>query len=214
MSKSVLFVVWAGGGNVPPQLALARRLAARGHRVRMLAPTVLRQRIEKAGVAYEPYSTAPEHDEGSPTHSLVRDFEQRSPVAAIAAVRERLLAGMAHPIALDVLSVLERHPVDAVASDFTLFGALFAAERMGIPAAMLVHTVYPFPPRIGHPTAPGGGRWVGPTARSATQSGDSCSGGSMSSRCCRASTRSGLSSACAGSAHSPSCSPGRSGCWC
>jgi hypothetical protein len=36
MSKSFLFVVWAGGGNVPPQLTLARRLATRGHAVRML----------------------------------------------------------------------------------------------------------------------------------------------------------------------------------
>jgi UDP:flavonoid glycosyltransferase YjiC (YdhE family) len=35
--------------------------------------------------------------------------------------------------------------VDAVAFDYTLLGALFAAERTGIPAAMLVHTVYPFP---------------------------------------------------------------------
>lgn len=145
MSKSVLFVVWAGGGNVGPQLTLARRLAARGHRVRMIAPAVLRERIEAAGVAYQPYSAAPEHDEGHPDTSLVRDFEQRSSLGAVGAVRDRLLARMADPIAADVLSVLEDQSADMVAFDFALFGALFAAEKAGIPAAMLVHTIYPFP---------------------------------------------------------------------
>jgi UDP:flavonoid glycosyltransferase YjiC (YdhE family) len=145
MSKTFLFAVWAGGGNVPPQLALARRLAARGHRVRMLAPAVLRPQIESAGVTYEPYHEAPEHDESVPERSLVRDFEQRSPMAAVAAVRDNLIAGMTAPIAADVLSALEREPADVIAFDYTLFGALFAAEKAQVPAAMLVHTVYPFP---------------------------------------------------------------------
>ena len=57
MSKEFLFVLWAGGGNVPPQMALARRLADRGHRVRMLAPAVLRGSIEAAGIEFEPYRT-------------------------------------------------------------------------------------------------------------------------------------------------------------
>lgn len=145
MANSFLFVLWAGGGNVPPQLALARRLADRGHAVRMLAPAALRERIEAAGVTYEPYREAPEHDESVPEQSLVRDFEQRSPLAAVAAARDNLIAAMARPVAADVLTILERHPVDVVAFDFSLFGALFAAEKAGVPAAMLVHTVYPFP---------------------------------------------------------------------
>jgi MGT family glycosyltransferase len=145
MSKTFLFVVWAGGGNVPPQLTLARRLLARGNAVRMLAPAALRDRIEEAGLVYEPYREAPEHDEAVPERSLVRDFEQRSPIGAVAAVRDNLLAGMAGPVAADVLSVLERQQIDVVASDFNLLGASFAAEKARVPAAMLVHTVYPFP---------------------------------------------------------------------
>jgi MGT family glycosyltransferase len=144
MRKSLLFVVWAGGGNVPPQLTLARRLAARGHSVRMLGPAVLREGIEAAGVVFEPYRQAPEHDEAVPERSLVRDFDQ-SPLGAIAAARDNLLAGMAAPVAADVLSILERQGVDCVAFDFSLFGALFAAEKAQVPSAMLVHTVYPFP---------------------------------------------------------------------
>ena len=35
--RSFLFVTLEGGGNVPPVLGLARRLAARGHDVRVLS---------------------------------------------------------------------------------------------------------------------------------------------------------------------------------
>jgi UDP:flavonoid glycosyltransferase YjiC (YdhE family) len=145
MSQEFLFVLWAGGGNVPPQLTLARRLVVRGHRVRMLAPAVLRDPIEAAGIAFEPYRETPEHDEAVPERSLVRDFEARSKAAAVAAIRDNLVAAMARPVAADVLATLERRPSDVVAFDFSLFGALFAAEKAALPAAMLIHTVYPFP---------------------------------------------------------------------
>ncbi len=145
MSKTFLFVLWAGGGNVPPQLTLARRVAARGHEVRVLAPAVLRTRIEATGLRFEPYVEAPEHDESVPEQSLIRDFEARTPIGAATAVRERLLAGTAGPIAADVLGIMRRAQVDVVVADNMLVGALFAAESAGVPAVMLVHTVYPFP---------------------------------------------------------------------
>jgi UDP:flavonoid glycosyltransferase YjiC (YdhE family) len=145
MSREFLFVLWAGGGNVPPQLTLARRLVARGHGVRMLAPAVLRDSIEAAGIAFEPYHEIPEHDESVPERSLVRDFEARSKAGAIAASRDNLVAAMARPVAADVLATLERRPADVVAFDFLLSGAAFAAEKAALPAAMLIHTVYPFP---------------------------------------------------------------------
>jgi UDP:flavonoid glycosyltransferase YjiC (YdhE family) len=165
MSKRFLFVVWAGGGNVPPQLTLARRLAARGHEVRMLAPVVLREAIEAAGVTYEPYREAPEHDEAIPERSLVRDFEQPSPLAAVAAVVDRLLVGMSGPVAANVLTVLETQQIDVVAFDFNLLGALFAAEKAQVPAAMLIHTVYPFPTVGGGPYGTGWEPMAGPLGR-------------------------------------------------
>jgi MGT family glycosyltransferase len=145
MSQSFLFVLWAGGGNVPPQLILAGRLAARGHEVRVLAPQVLRQRIEAAGLLFEPYREAPEHDEAVRERSLIRDFEHRTAIGAASAVRDHLLAGMAGPVAADVQMVLRGRKIDLVASDSFLFGGLFAAEAAGVPRVMLVHTVYPFP---------------------------------------------------------------------
>jgi UDP:flavonoid glycosyltransferase YjiC (YdhE family) len=161
MSQEFLFVLWAGGGNVPPQLTLARRLVARGHRVRMLAPAVLRESIEAAGIAFEPYGETPEHDESVPEHSLVRDFEARSKAGAIAASRDNLVAAMARPVAADVLATLERRSADVVAFDFLLAGGLFAAEKAAVPAVMLIHTIYPFPapglPPFGMGWAPMGG---------------------------------------------------------
>ncbi|HET9739008.1 MAG TPA: nucleotide disphospho-sugar-binding domain-containing protein [Solirubrobacteraceae bacterium] len=162
MSQEFLFVLWAGGGNVPPQLTLARRLVARGHRVRMLGPAVLREKIEAAGIAFEPYREIPEHDESVRDRSLVRDFEARSKAAALAAARDNLVAAMARPVATDVLATLERRPADVVAFDFLLFGALFAAERAAVPAAMLIHTIYPFPAPGLPPYGMGWAPMVGP----------------------------------------------------
>lgn len=147
MNASFLFALWAGGGNVGPQLTLARQLAERGHSVRMLAPAVLRERIEQAGVVYEPYQRTPEHDEAVPERSLVHDFEAKSPLAAAVAARDNLIAGMTEPVAADVSSILHSRRIDGVAFDFSLFGALFAAETLRVATAMLVHTVYPFPGR-------------------------------------------------------------------
>lgn len=145
MTSTFLFALWAGGGNVPPQLNLARPLAGGGHRVRVLAPAVLRRRIETAGLEFESYQNTPEHDESDPQHSVIRDFELRSPIAAAKAQRDRLLGDFAEPVAKDVLAILDRDPADAVVFDFALLGALFAAEKANVPAAMLVHTIYPFP---------------------------------------------------------------------
>lgn len=161
MTTTFLFALWAGGGNVPPQLALARRLVLAGHRVKVLAPAVLRERVEAAGMEFEPYRSTPEHDEADPARSLLRDFEIRSTIAAAKAQRDRLLADLAQPVAEDVLAVTDREAVDVVAFDFMLFGAGFAAEKARIPAAMLVHTIYPFPapglPPFGNGWAPRSG---------------------------------------------------------
>jgi UDP:flavonoid glycosyltransferase YjiC (YdhE family) len=145
VSREFLFVLWAGGGNVPPQLGIARRLVARGHRVRMLAPAVLRDSVEAAGIVFEPYGVTPEHDESDPTRSIVRDFEARTMLGAVAAARDNLIRDLTRPVALDVLAALDRRPADVVAYDFLLFGARFAAEKAGVPAAMLIHTISPFP---------------------------------------------------------------------
>jgi MGT family glycosyltransferase len=143
--RRFLFVLWDGGGNVPPQLAIARRLVDRGHKVRILAPRVLEQRIKAAGCVFVPYTRAPEHNSASPEHDILQDWEPRTPLGAAARVRDRLMAEPALAFARDVLDALEMEPADIVVVDCLLLGAYIGAERAGVPTAALFHQIYPLP---------------------------------------------------------------------
>ena len=140
-----LLVLWAGGGNVPPQLALARHLTERGHRVRVLAPHVLRPSIEAAGCVFVPFRETPEHDGSSPTADLLKDWGARTSMTAAARVRDHLIFGTALAYSRDVAAAIADERPDVVMADYLLLGAYVAAERAGIPLAALVHTVYPLP---------------------------------------------------------------------
>jgi UDP:flavonoid glycosyltransferase YjiC (YdhE family) len=139
-----LLALWAGGGNVPPQLLVAKRLARAGHQVEVYAPAVLREPIERAGAAYVPYRRAPEHDSSRPDADLIRDWEVRG-LAAAARSRDRLLYGTAESIARDLLDRIAAQPPDVLLTDYMLLGAYVAGERAGLPTVGLIHSVYPLP---------------------------------------------------------------------
>ncbi len=144
-SRRFLFVLWDGGGNVPPQLAVARRLVSRGHQVRVLAPRVLEERIAAAGCQFVAYQRAPEHESASPDRDLIKDWAARSPLGAAARVRDRVMAAPALAFAQDVLAALEEHPADVVVPDYLLLGAYLGGERASLPTATLIHHIYPLP---------------------------------------------------------------------
>lgn len=143
--KHVLFVLWAGGGNIPPQLALARRLVERGHRVSVLAPHAVQPNIEAAGCVFLPLRSVPEHDSLSPSGDPLRDWEARTSVEAAARVRDKLIFGTAQAYYTDVSVAIDAVRPDVIATDYLLLGAYVAAERARLPLAALVHTVYPLP---------------------------------------------------------------------
>ena len=61
--KRVLMTLLDGGGNVPPQLAVLRRLVERGHEVKVLAHRTLLGRVEERGAALVPFrETYPDFD--------------------------------------------------------------------------------------------------------------------------------------------------------
>jgi MGT family glycosyltransferase len=128
-----LFVVWDGGGTVPPELALARRVAAAGHQVRILAPRSLQTKVEGAGCSFLAYRRSPDRDPRQPTAK----GKAGSPAATVIAA--------SGPYADDVQEALAAAPADVVAADYILFGASVAAEAAGVPCAALVPTVYPLP---------------------------------------------------------------------
>ena len=56
----VLIVSWGGGGNLPPLLAAGKLLAARDHRVRVLASAATRQPAVNAGFDVVGYRRGPD----------------------------------------------------------------------------------------------------------------------------------------------------------
>jgi len=145
--RSFLFVLWSGGGNAPPQLALARRLTERGHRVRVLAPRALQAAIDAAHCVFVPFHAVPEHDSSSVRDDLAKEWEARTPIGAAARVRDRLIFGSALAYAGDVAAAVAAERPDVIVTDYLLLGAYVAAERAGIPLAALIHTIYPLPAR-------------------------------------------------------------------
>jgi UDP:flavonoid glycosyltransferase YjiC (YdhE family) len=57
-----LVVTWAPGGNLPPILAVASLLAARGHEVTVLASGATHDAAERRGLAVTGYARSPDPD--------------------------------------------------------------------------------------------------------------------------------------------------------
>lgn len=152
-----LFVTWDGGGNLSPVLVLARQLVDRGHEIRFLGHRSQEGAITAAGCSFRAYEHAPDSDASRPETSLIQDWRGGSPPQLFASMRANLMFGPAADFAADVLAELDRYPADALAVDFLLFGGLAAAERSGLPAAALWHSVYSIPTLQVPPFGPGFG---------------------------------------------------------
>jgi UDP:flavonoid glycosyltransferase YjiC (YdhE family) len=134
-----LFVMWEGGGNVPPQLGLARKLVARGHQVHVLTEPSLRRDVEATGASYHSFTNAPHRQDRSRQSDLVRDFDARTPIGAFAAIRDRVMFGPARAYAQDTMAEIERFRPHVLAVDWVLAGAAVAGEAAGVPTALLLH---------------------------------------------------------------------------
>ncbi len=123
----VLVVTWAPGGNLPPLLAAASLLAARGHRVEVLASEATRRAVERAGLPARAYGRTPAPD------TRVAFERQASAILATAAG-----AAVAH----DVHDVLGATRPDLVVVDCMLPAAIAAGQATGTSTAALVHFLY------------------------------------------------------------------------
>jgi UDP:flavonoid glycosyltransferase YjiC (YdhE family) len=121
-----LLVAWDGGGNVPPFLGIAHQLVPRGHRVRFLGTESLRERVTSTRAECCLASEIPADPKISPDDQIMVYFQYWN----------------GEQLALELLAELEREPADALVVDCMLLGALAAAERSGLPTAVLVHFFY------------------------------------------------------------------------
>jgi len=123
----VLIVTWDGGGNVPPALALAGRLDALGHGVRVSGPESMRARVEANGARLAPYRSLGE----LPTDVDLETIWERV---------DEVLNGRS---AMDeLLGVLREEPADVIVVDSMHGAGLAVAELLDLPTVVLAHTLY------------------------------------------------------------------------
>lgn len=135
---SYLFVTWEGGGNVPAVLGVARRMVARGHRVRVLTEPCLEGAVREIGAEFLAFTR---HFTRQDRHQpLLDDYEAKTPVAALKRTFERVTFGPARVVAEDVHRAIVAEPTDAVVADHLMVAALVAAEAAGVPRVVLFHT--------------------------------------------------------------------------
>ncbi len=140
-TKRFLFVMWEGGGNIPPQLGLARQLVDRGHEVRVLTEPSVAQDVIGTGASFATFTTAPHRDDRLRESDFVRDVDARTPLGAFAAARDRVLLGPAAAYAADTAAEIDRFRPDVLAADWMLTGAAVAGEARAVPTALLIHNV-------------------------------------------------------------------------
>jgi len=123
----VLIVTWDGGGNVPPALALATRLAAAGHAVRVSGPESMRPRVEATGARLAP-------------NRLVGALPTGVDLETVWDEVDAVLNGRA---AMDDLELaIREEPADLIVVDSMHGASLAVAEARDLPAVLLAHTLY------------------------------------------------------------------------
>ncbi|MEA2998875.1 MAG: hypothetical protein QOK17_708 [Sphingomonadales bacterium] len=150
-----LFATWEGGGSVTPALTVARKLAARGHRVRVMSDLCNRTEAEAAGAAFIPWTRAPSRPDRSRDTDNLRDWEPADPREGLMRVVESIMLGPSLAYAQDLVEELEREPADLVVSNEMLFGVAAACEALGQKLALLEVNISLFPLRGVPPMGPG-----------------------------------------------------------
>jgi MGT family glycosyltransferase len=154
-AKRFLFVMWDGGGNVPPQLAVARRLVGRGHSVRVLGDPTLEVEARAAGCAFSPWTTAPHRTTRDRSGDIFKDYQYTNPLKMMDAYLQLFLAEPAPRWINDTMAEIQARPIDAVVVDFAIPAALIAVEKCKIPSAMLMPNIWIVPTPGIPPFGPG-----------------------------------------------------------
>lgn len=140
-----LVTLWDGGGTVPAEIGVARRLVQRGHTVTVLADPTVEADATAVGAEFRSWRRAPHRRSTAVEDDLFRDWECRNPVKVLDRLCDRMISGPAADFAADTREMLTERRADAVVSSGTLLGALAAAESLGVPATALSPGIYSRP---------------------------------------------------------------------
>lgn len=144
-AKSFLLATWEGGGSVPPMLELARQLAERGHRVRVMSDACNRAESEAAGARFIAWSRAPSKPKRSREFDTWDDWSQANPADGFHNLMQNVLAGPALAYAHDLKAELKREPADLVVSSEMLFGVHLGCEALAQRFVLLAVNIPLFP---------------------------------------------------------------------
>ena len=122
--STILFATWDGGGNVPPAIAIADELAARGHDVRFLGHPGQAAAFDGTPLRFAPYPTAPAFSatDNPSLGDLLGNFADRAK-------------------GRDLLAALAQHPADLVVVDCYLFGVMAELAAAGQEYVVLEHSL-------------------------------------------------------------------------
>ena len=120
--STVTFVTWDGAGNVPPALAVAAELQARGHIVDVLGHDSLATAAAAAGVPFSSFPNARQWDAARPA----------GPIAMLRMIGDRTMGR-------DAVAHARRHQADLVVVDCLLFGVMKVIGEEGLPYVALEH---------------------------------------------------------------------------
>ena len=144
-ARRYLLTLWEGGGNVPPELGVARRLIDQGHHVHVLADPTIRAAAEEIGSSFSPWRRAPHRTSLDPSEDLIKDWETKNPLIMMRRARDRFIAGPAALFASDTADVIDAFRPDVVVPDAFLFGSIIAAQASKTPTALLVPNIWILP---------------------------------------------------------------------
>ncbi|MCV2489154.1 hypothetical protein OF117_07235 [Geodermatophilus sp. YIM 151500] len=141
-----LAAMWDGGGTVPVEVGVVRRLLARGHTVTVLGDPTIAPDLAGTGAEFRSWVRAPHRVSTAREDDVFKDWEVlRNPPALLGRLRDRLVTGPAAAQAADVREALATRPADAVVANAALLGAMVGAESLGVPFAVLSPNVYSRP---------------------------------------------------------------------
>lgn len=153
LDRSFMFVLTDGGGTVPPELGVVRRLVERGHRVAVLVEESMADAGRSTGAIIR--LSAP-NGIGPPM-----DWALRTPASLARDMVEHMIAGPAPLLAADTAAALDELRPDIVLTSFLAVGAMIAAESRGTPFDVLMPNIYSLPasgmPPIGMGATPARG---------------------------------------------------------
>lgn len=162
--RTVLVVTWDGGGTIPVEISLARRLVERGHRVRVLAGPTVEPEARAAGCDFVPWRRAPHRATRDRADTVLRDFEGRGALGATRQLAD-FMAGPLATFAAEVSDEIAARRPDVALVDYLLPGAVCALEAHSVPRAVLIPNINMVPARGVPPIGPGLRPLGGPLGR-------------------------------------------------